>query len=463
MSILGQLAALSDYSPDAGFPSVGGDTAQAAAEAAAARTARGVRRQQAEGGPRAERVMGALADLSMAVGEPITTLTDASRAATGTGPITEEQAFRQNQVGKGVAQLGALMAPGQLPFGAAPSQAVLRGGQLTAGRDPRLWSPISDIKLSKPLDEMAHRYTDVRTPVTKFVQPEDLIGSYGIFTPWDISAANKTLTHVDDVKLQRAVPLRGGPGFQEANPGQAAASDVAISRRLDNQAAALAERTGKPVTIWPITMSPAGGADASHHVADPLAQMIQTAKITRKDAKAFDEVMRETVPDWVGIKSRGDRFPDYISNLESGMKIKARMADRAALAEWQAKGFPDVAAIRHAVSEPGLIDVPRNTTGMTIARYTPGQGLLQTTHPSYPKGVAGQYMGQLASLVPFEAAAPSIAEGLARVNAANKAMGKKVDIQPRYHFEKPTPGVPIEQYFDEAWAENIRRLWGDIK
>jgi hypothetical protein len=55
------------------------------------------------------------------------------------------------------------------------------------------------------------------------------------------------------------------------------------------------------------------------------------------------------------------------------------VADRVAHAEWQKKGFPDVAAVRHAMSEPGLIDMPRNTTGAAISRYTPGQGLLETT------------------------------------------------------------------------------------
>jgi hypothetical protein len=37
--------------------------------------------------------------------------------------------------------------------------------------------------------------------------------------------------------------------------------------------------------------------------------------------------------------------------------------------------IPDVAAVRHAMSEPGLIEMPRNTTGVAISRYTPGQML----------------------------------------------------------------------------------------
>ncbi len=361
----------------------------------------------------------------------------------------------QSPLDVGLTIAGGPIGGKALKAGALALGAMFEPSEAEAGvRDPRLWSAISKTMLRKPLDEMAHQYTDVRAPVPTFVHPEQLLGGYGVFTPWDLSAANKTLTHVDDQKLARPVRLHGGVGFPEANPGMAAASEQAISRRLDNQAAALAE-TGKPVYIMPMTMSPQG-IDASHHVADPLSQLVQTAKIKRDDVTAFNDMMREHVPDWVSIKSKN--FPDYINNLKGGMTTKALMADRMALAEWQAKGFPDVAAVRHATSEPALIELPRNTAGMAISRYMPGQGLLETTHPSYPKGVAGQYMGQLAELVPFEAAAPDIAQGLAQYNAANKALGKKVASTPAYHLQKPHEGVPTSQYFDDEWLDNIMKL-----
>ena len=336
----------------------------------------------------------------------------------------------------------------------AVGETVLGAG---VARDPKLWSPISETKLSKPISEFEHGYTDVRVPTPKIVDPSELVGGYGIFPPYDLSRANRTLTHVDTIPLQRPVRAHGGVGFSEANPGLAAASDLSIARRLDNQAAELTEKTGKPVYIMPMTMS-ATGIDASHHVADPLSQMVQMAKITKNDAKAFNTMMKEQVPDWVSFNK--EKFPDYIANLEGGMKTKALMANRMALAEWQNKGFPNVAAIRHAMSEPGLIDMPRNTTGMAISRYTPGQGLLDTTHPSYRYGVAGQHMGQLAELLPFDVAATDIAKGLAEVNARNFAAGKTTAIQPAYHMGKPTPGVPTVQEFDEKWLEGVMKRLG---
>jgi hypothetical protein len=113
------------------------------------------------------------------------------------------------------------------------------------------------------------------------------------------------------------------------------------------------------------------------------------------------------------------------------------------------------------MTDTGLIGLPRNTTGMSISRYIPGQGLLDTSHPSYSKGVAGQHMGQLASLLPFDVAGPSITEGLAKLNAENLASGKKVPIQPAYHMGRPSPGVPTEQEFNQQWLDNVMKRWED--
>ena len=352
-------------------------------------------------------------------------------------------------------------------LGAGVMGSVLAPDEAQAGvRDPKLWSPISKIKLSKPLNEMEHRFTDVRKPVPKFIDPQALHGGYGHFTPWDLSGTGYTLTHVDGTPLPIPVRAHGGVGFPAANPGMAAASDVAISRKLDNDAGRMARETGKPQYIIPMTMSETG-IDASHHVADPLTQMIQMAPIKRDDATEFNQIMqawveanrgkasKEAFPDWTSIRSKD--FRDSIANLEGGMRRKSAMAKLAGAAEWQGKGFPEVGAIRHAMTEPGLIGLPRNTVGMTISQYTPGQGLLKTTHPTYKAGVAGQQMGQLASLMPFDVFAPTIAKGLAAKNAENLAAGKKVAIQPAYHMQKPTEGVPTVQHFDDEWLEGVMK------
>jgi hypothetical protein len=330
--------------------------------------------------------------------------------------------------------------------------------------DP-LWSPYSSVKLKEPLDPSGHKYTDQRFPVPKFINPEKLVGGHMLFTPWDRAAGNKTLTHVAGQELDKPVPLHGGPSFPEANPGLGAASEAAISRRIDNEAKKLADK-GETVYMGPTTMSHTG-VDASHHVAAPVSQLVQRAPITKEHAAEFDAVMqayrdsirgkrtKEQVPDWTSINS--PHFQDYIANLAGGMTTKTKMAETMAQKYWQDKGFPNIAAIRQAVSEQGLEGLPTDTFGMAISKYIPGQGLIDTTHPSYSKGVAAQHMGQLASLVPFHVVAPTIAAGLAEKNAANKALGKKVAITPAYHFQKPIEGVPLTQKLDDQWLEQFMR------
>ena len=352
----------------------------------------------------------------------------------------------------------------QSPIDFIPGGKAVRMGSLAANiaLDPSeaqaaaksgpLWSPLSLTKMRKPLSEMEHKFTDIRQPEIKYVDPASMVGGHLILTPWDLSRANRTLTHVDNIPLDTPVRAHGGSAFPEANRGMAAASEHAFAKPLDNLAAEYAQKG--PVYIAPMTMSPQG-IDASHHVADPLAQLVRKAPIKRGDVKAFNDMMREQVPDWVNIKSK--KFPDYIRELEGGMTTKALMADRMALREWQDKGFPDVAAVRHAMTEPSLIDAPRNTWGMAISRYEPGKGLLKTTHPSYSKGVAGQWMGQLAQLAPYEFGMPAAAEGLARHNAALKTAGRKNAVQPAYHAGKPIKDVPRAQYLDQEWLDRLMK------
>lgn len=323
-----------------------------------------------------------------------------------------------------------------------------------APRDERMWSPLSKLKLQKPIDELEHSYRGKPVAAPPVIDPASLVGQYGYFTPSDLSATGRTVTSIDRIKLDRPIRQHGGIGFQQET-GLGWASEPSVARKMDRQIAEIAEKTGKPVNIIPFTMAPQA-IDASHHVAEPLSQLLAQAPITRANAAAFDEYMKAIRPDWVGIKKPG--FVDYVANMEKGMKAKREMAQEMEKARWSSKGFPNVAAVRHAMSDLSLIDLPRNTTGMSIARYEPGQGLIDTSHPSYSRGVAASKqvpVGRLAEPVPFNVFAPDIAAGLDAANARNLAMGKKVKIEPRYHMEKPTEGVPIVQEFTPQWLDRF--------
>jgi hypothetical protein len=155
MSVFGELAnLLVRPEKDAGFEDTFASRFGAAPldpfESAMLRQRGFANRQQAEGAPRAERTMGAIADLSRAIAQPATGLVDYSRARVAPeGPMTEGEAFRLNQTqdapGKAVLEAAKMSLPVRNPLGAV-SQAEIRGGTLYAGAERRgipNWLPVT--------------------------------------------------------------------------------------------------------------------------------------------------------------------------------------------------------------------------------------------------------------------------------------------------------------------------------
>ena len=148
---------------------------------------------------------------------------------------------------------------------------------------------------------------------------------------------------------------------------------------------------------------------------------MQEAPIAKTNVEKFDRMMRKVDPEWPGIKGEG--FREYIDNLKGGI-IKSYMADRMALVSGRIRAFQ---ALQPYVT-------PCRSQPLSMRHATLPAWRFHNTLPvrdcwkqwtGYPKGVAGQHMGQLASLLPFDVAAPTIAKGLGRVNAANFAAGQR--------------------------------------
>jgi hypothetical protein len=76
--------------------------------------------------------------------------------------------------------------------------------------------------------------------------------------------------------------------------------------------------------------------------------------------------------------------------------------------------------------------------------------------------VAGQHLGQWAHLAPFDVVYSDIAKPLAEYNAALKAAGRKNQIQPAYHLQKPTEGIPTHQELTNEWLDGLMRFF-DMK
>jgi hypothetical protein len=73
-------------------------------------------------------------------------------------------------------------------------------------------------------------------------------------------------------------------------------------------------------------------------------------------------------------------------------------------AEWRKLGFPDMAVVRQAVTEPELLDAPSYSGGFSLMELTPGDVVQNVgrPHPSYSHQLRGKYLGRLPNLVPLQ-------------------------------------------------------------
>ena len=338
-----------------------------------------------------------------------------------------------------------------------------------AVRDPKLWHDISSVKLEKPLSELEHGYTNIKPSNERIITPADLQDSWLLPVQGDRAVAGKTLTEVAGKKLDKPVAAYGGHGFMSANEanGVGWASEKPVASAVNKTAQALMDDTGKPVNLMYSAMSPRS-IDASHHVADPLAQLAGRAKIPKADAAAFDARMINgdksmdipPSPNWPGVLHPD--LPEYLRNLKGGMKVKSGFAKLMDKRAQQNAGFPNVAEVRHAMTDPRLLNVPSNSMGLSVAEFTPGVGIKQVAeHPSYSWDVPAKYKGGLGTNMPHEVAVPDILKSFDAYRA-NMPPGKMIPTD-GYLLGRTPKGINKAQLADQKWVDNTSKWLEDQK
>ncbi len=282
-------------------------------------------------------------------------------------------------------------------------------GSRAVGKAGTFWSDLSKTKHAIPVEEMGA----TRTPFGELaprpiVSPESLQGSTLVPAVGDRTAAGQLLTHINDAPLTKPVTLEGGPDFMRAAANQAEgsvwASDKPVIGRLANYTRELGQG-GNPVNLVYSAMGARSG-DASHMMADALLQQMQGAKVTKKAAREFDASMRAQLPDWPGVTSPEAR--DYL--LGSSMAKRKLFVEEMALTEHQAKGFPDIASTRFAITDPTLLGQPTGVSGHSIARLDPTGKVItdpMVPHTTYSTQLGGQgYLGGTEVPIPREVMFP---------------------------------------------------------
>lgn len=254
----------------------------------------------------------------------------------------------------------------------------------------------SNIKRDTPIEDV-QRIIEPAYDVKPFdIRPiEGLLGKPIIPFVADKSDAGVYLRGIDDMVFDEAVLLDGGRKFMAGRQAQADdavwASGSGITSGLNNAALKAAEETGEDVYGAYLTMSPKG-IDFSSMMLDATLEAVKLSPIKSADMKAVDDAVRnftvknqkgevsKPLADWVGFDSPKAR--EYAMNLSGKNRVALlNVIDKNAANK---VGFPDMGAIRYAITDPELTDVGAYRGGMAFGKLDPQAGMIE--NPTFPHG-----------------------------------------------------------------------------
>jgi len=264
------------------------------------------------------------------------------------------------------------------------------GGRLTkAEKDPMEYSKT----------EMPYRIEDtpmVIDDTSGLLMPErklDIEGLQGkVLMPFftDRSAIGGDVRSVDGVELTSPVTLEGGAGFMR---GPAAQGDDALWASLQGVVTKMANKAQKASDeaggADVVGVNAVMGIDAIDHSTMPtkiVSRMLPNMKIDAKAKKSFDEAMQKVDEDFPGVDA--DNLEDYLDSATGEVRKQfIRLMD---MKDAKKAGFPNIGAVRRAVTEPKLYDTPTFSEGVSF-------GLLDVNNPviDSPQFPHTTYSGQL--------------------------------------------------------------------
>jgi hypothetical protein len=273
------------------------------------------------------------------------------------------------------------------------------------GRTPReLGEPYANQLPRVPFEEWRYEFepTSELLPRKDFDPSTFKEGDVLIPLVGDRTSNARKITSIADQPLVLPTLTEGGPDYMRG-PAQvkdknAWASGSNVVTKLNDRMRYGLEASRKagykdPNVYGVYTAMGEQAGDFSTHPAEAVMGMLPHAKILKKDAREFDDAMREKFADWPGIMS--PKAADYVINADAGAHRKAFL-ETIDSAKWRDKGFPDVSLARYATTTPELLDAPTEAAGYAIARMTPGvERPVTVPHRSYPTTMPGEYVGGL--------------------------------------------------------------------
>lgn len=262
---------------------------------------------------------------------------------------------------------GSLLAP-------RPSNSLGMGGKLTkAEKDPMGYSKtempyrIEDTPMEIVDDTgllMPRREIDLQQLQGKLLMP--------FFT--DRSAIGGQVKSIDGVELTSPVYLEGGSGFMRGEAAQKQDALWASKQGIVSKMARKAQRDsdeagGADVVGVNVVM----GVDAIDHSTMPtriVSRMLPNMDISKKAKASFDEAMKKVDEDFPGVDA--PNLEEYLDAASGDLRKQfIRLMDKS---DAKKAGFPNIGAVRRAVTDPELYDTPTFSEGVSF-------GLLDVNKP----------------------------------------------------------------------------------
>lgn len=224
------------------------------------------------------------------------------------------------------------------------------------------------------------------TPPQQRLSLVDFEGRPFITSMADRTAAGGELVRINDVELNRPVGLLGGQDYMFNNPGQVWASAQSAVKPMLEIAQDLKSTTGQNPLYMPWRMTPTGG-DFANMTYETMLNYAESA-MGKTDKKALDKMIKGFIPDWKGVDSRASvqQFrdtPDAVrKELMNQMDIQFK--DLGGLGRGEA---------RLAVADQKQLTEPTLNVMNIGEIFADRPMIMDSGHPSYPKGVPGQGLG----------------------------------------------------------------------
>jgi hypothetical protein len=205
----------------------------------------------------------------------------------------------------------------------------------------------------------------------------------------DRTAAGGRLVGIDDVAFNRPVELMGGQDYMFNNPGQVWASAQGPVKQLLKQANAIKKATGEDPLYMPWRMAPTGG-DFAAMTGETMLSYADAA-MGKSQKMALDKSIKNLIPDWAGVSN-----PASVEQFR-GAKDKTRKAIKKLMdVNFREEGGLNIGGARLAVSDPTQLNAQTGGVMNVGEIFTGRPMVMESGHPSYPRGVPGQGLGTLA-------------------------------------------------------------------